>query len=96
LVAIEVQHEEPNGGTQVAVLAIIIDASNETGQRRLKSFSNLFQSAPELILKADARLACANDNRVFNDSRFRKFHCMPPVTARIAERFGSIKILAIV
>ena len=77
LVAIEAQHEEPNGGRQVAVLAIAIDAINETRQRRLTCFSNLFQSAPELILKADACLVFANDNRALNDSRFREFHCMP-------------------
>jgi hypothetical protein len=47
---------------------------DEIRQRRLTCFSNLFQSTPELILKADARLVCAKDDRAFDDFRLSYAH----------------------
>src|SRR5207244_7690103 len=64
-----IEHEQTDGGRQVAVLALGVDRVNETGQARVAATGDLLQPFPERILKADAGLVAGNDHRAFENRR---------------------------
>jgi hypothetical protein len=63
-----VENENPNGGREIAVPPRSIKRSNEVRSRHLTTVRDLLEARPEVILKADARLATAYDDRAL-------FHC---------------------
>src|SRR5215475_11783495 len=63
--AIMVENENPNGGREIAVPPRSIKRSDEVRDRHLASARDLPEAHPEVVLKADARLATAYDDRCF-------------------------------
>src|SRR5262249_16496051 len=83
LVAIEIEHEQPNPRRQVAVLPLGIDRGDEVRQGHVAAAGDLLEPLPERILEADAGFVTSDDNGAFDD---RRFHCSSPVSIRWRSR----------
>ena len=64
------EHEQPYGRGEIAVLALRIDAADQIGQRHAAAGGDILQSAPERVLKADARLVPRHHDRALHDGDF--------------------------
>lgn len=62
-----IEHEQPNGGRKVALLAIPVDLGYHVRQCRVLALRNLLQASPECIFEAYAGLVSANDYGALDD-----------------------------
>jgi hypothetical protein len=69
-----VEHEEANGGRQIAVLPLPIDRCHQFGQSQVPLPGNGLQTTPKFVFKADARLVAANNDRTLDN---RRLHSPP-------------------
>src|SRR3954463_8812640 len=70
--AIMIQHEQPDGGRQIAVPTLRIDRCNEIREGHVATPGDLFQSFPESIFQTDARLVTSDDDRALDNRRFQR------------------------
>ena len=64
---IVIEHEQPNGRGQIAVLALGINRADEVRQGHAPVDGDLLQSPPERLLKTDTGLVSGNDDGAFDD-----------------------------
>jgi hypothetical protein len=65
--AVMTKDKQPQGRWEVALLALGIDAANQIRQRLALGLGDIFQTLPERVLKADARLMSSKDDRAFHN-----------------------------
>jgi hypothetical protein len=76
-VAEVVENKQTKRRGQIALFPHTVDLRNQFRQRHAVFIRDAFQACPEGILKTDAGLVSANDDRAFNH---RGFHLGPPET----------------
>src|SRR6516165_1250854 len=71
------------------MLAFAIDRGDQFRKGRASLLGDLFQTVPELVFKADARLAACNDNRALRNQRLHGFspRTDDPLLNRCANNF---------
>jgi hypothetical protein len=79
LCPIVIEHEQPYGRRQVAVLAVGVDSGDEIRQGDVPSARDILEALPERVLKADAGLVAGDDDGAFDD---RRVPCPSPVSIR--------------
>src|SRR6516165_10414385 len=72
------------------MLAFAIDRGDQFRKGRASLLGDLFQTVPELVFKADARLAACNDNRALRNQRLHGFspRTDDPLLNRCANNFN--------
>ena len=65
-----IQHEEANGGGQIALLAVAVDLAHQFGQGHVPKTRNLLHAVPECLFEADAGLVTRDHDRPLHDRRF--------------------------
>jgi hypothetical protein len=67
-----VEHEQPDGGGKIALLAGPVDFSDHVRQRGVLTVRDLLQAAPKCIFETDAGLMSTDNDGPFDDWRFHK------------------------
>ena len=63
------EHEQPNGRGEIAVLAFDVDAGHQLRQMHAPTLRDRPEFVPENVFETDARLVAAHHNRSFQNAR---------------------------
>src|SRR5512139_3772278 len=96
-----VENEQPDCRRQVALLAAVVDFTDQLRQRHVAQTGNFFHAVPEGLFQADAGLVAGDDDRSLNDWRFHgssswSIRCWSSISFARLVRFSSADRSALV